>query len=89
MLRLSELSREALAQRLRSQIAEREPDADADRKESLFKSEYGLIETGTEPTVENFDFIVFRDDGTVLLRFDKYQVAPGVEGTVEVELAAG
>ncbi len=88
LLRLSELSREALAERLRNQIAEREPDADDDRKESLFDSEYGQIETGTEPTAGNFDFIVFRDDGTVLLRFDKYQVASGVEGTVEVELAA-
>ncbi len=86
--RLSELSREALAERLRNQIAEREPDADDDRKESLFESEYEQIETGTEPTAGNFDFIVFRDDGTVLLRFDKYQVASGVEGTVEVELAA-
>ncbi|MDE0634079.1 MAG: polysaccharide deacetylase family protein [Caldilineaceae bacterium] len=86
--RLSELSREALADRLRNQIAEREPDADDDRKESLFESEYGQIETGTEPVAENFDFIVFRDDGTVLLKFDKYQVASGVEGTVEVELAA-
>lgn len=88
LLRLSELSREALADRLRSRIAEREPDADADRKESLFESEYGLIESGTEPSAGNFDFIVFRDDGTVLLRFDKYQVASGVERTVEVELAA-
>ncbi|MDE0143972.1 MAG: polysaccharide deacetylase family protein [Caldilineaceae bacterium] len=85
--RLSELSREALAERLRSQIAEREPDADDDRRESLFESEYGQIETGTEPSAENFDFIVFRDGGTFLLRFDKYQVASGVEGTVEVELA--
>jgi len=86
--RLSELSREALAERLRNQIAEREPDADDDRKESLFESEYGHIETGTEPVAGNFDFIVFRGDGTVLLKFDKYQVASGVEGTVEVALAA-
>lgn len=88
LLRLSELSRETLAERLRSQIAEREPDADDDRKESLFESEYEQIESGTEPSAENFDFIVFRDDGTLLLRFDKYQVASGVEGTVDVELAA-
>ena len=84
--RLSDLTREALAERLRNQIAEREPDADDDRKEALFESETWMFETGTEPTAENFDFIVFRDDGTFLVRFDKYQVASGVEGVVELEL---
>jgi len=84
--RLSDLTREALAERLRNQIAEREPDADDERKESLFESAKWVFETGTEPTAENFDFIVFRDDGTFLVRFDKYQVASGVEGVVELEL---
>ena len=86
--RLSDLTREALAERLRHQIAEREPDADDDRKESLFENESWLIEGGTEPNAENFDFIVIRNDGTVLVRFDKYQVASGAEGPVEVELEA-
>ena len=85
--RLSELTREALAERLRNQIAEREPDADDDRKEALFESETWMFETGTEPTAENFDFIVYRDDGTFLVRFDKYQVASGVDGVVEVVLS--
>ena len=85
--RLSQLSREALAERLRTQIAEREPDADDDRKKALFESDSWPIEGGTEPTTENFDYIVFRDDGTFLIRFDKYQVAPGVDGPVEIKLA--
>ena len=85
--RLSELAREALAERLRKQIAEREPDSDDDRREALLESDSWLIEAGTEPTPENFDYIVFRDDGTFLVRFDKYQVAPGVDGPVEIELA--
>ncbi|GEM_PF-1099932 len=85
--RLSELSREALAERLRTQIAEREPDADDDRKKALFESDSWLFEGGTEPTNENFDYIVFRDDGTFLIRFDKYQVASGVDGPVEIMLA--
>ena len=85
--RLSQLSREALAERLRTQIAEREPDADDDRKKALFESDSWLIEGGTEPTTANFDYIVFRDDGTFLIRFDKYQVAPGVDGPVEIKLA--
>ena len=84
--RLSDLTREALAERLRRQIAEREPEADDDRKEALFESEKWMFETGTEPTAKNFDFIVFRGDGTLILRFDKYQVASGVEGVVEVVL---
>ncbi|MCY3898293.1 MAG: polysaccharide deacetylase family protein [Caldilineaceae bacterium] len=85
--RLSDLTREALAERLRNQIAEREPDADDDRKESLFESAKWTFETGTEPTAENFDFIVFGDNGTFLVRFDKYQVASGVDGVVELELS--
>ena len=87
LYRLSELSREALAERLRTQIAEREPDADDDRKKALFESYSWPIEGGTEPTTENFDYIVFQDDGTFLVRFDKYQVAPGVDGPVEIKLA--
>ena len=86
--RLSDLTREALAERLRNQIAAREPNADDDRKEALFESESWLIEGGTEPTADNFDFIVFRDDGSVLVRFDKYQVASGAEGPIEVEIEA-
>ena len=76
--RLSELTRETLAERARSWFAEQD-------QEALFESEYQLIETGTTPTAENFDFIVFRDGGSVLIKFDKYQVASGVFGVVEVE----
>ena len=87
--RLSDLTREALAKRLRRQIAEREPEADDDRNEALFESEQWMFETGTEPTAENFDSIVFRGDDTFLVRFDKYQVASGVDGVVEVVLPVG
>ena len=76
--RLSELTRETLAERARSWFAEQD-------QEALFESENQLIETGTTPTAENFDFIVFRDGGSVLIKFDKYQVASGVFGVVEVE----
>ena len=47
----------------------------------------GWVEEGTAPTAENFDNILFREDGTILIRFDKYQVAAGVEGVVEISLA--
>lgn len=67
--RLSELSRMALAKRVRD--------------ESLL-SDMDWVEEGTAPTEENFDNILFRDDGSVVIMFDKYQVAAGAEGVVEV-----
>ena len=70
--RLAELSRAALAERI--------------SKDEL-ASDLGWIEDGTAPTAQNFDNILFREDGTFLVRFDKYQVAAGVEGVVEISLA--
>ena len=69
--RLAELSRAALAERL--------------RREEL-ASDLDWVADGTAPTAENFDNILFREDGTFLVRFDKYQVAAGVEGVVEIAL---
>jgi len=69
--RLSDLTREVLAERI--------------SKEEL-ASDLQWVEDGTAPTAENFDNIFIRGDGTVLVMFDKYQVAAGVEGVVEVEL---
>jgi len=69
--RLAELSRAALAERI--------------RQEDL-ASDMDWVVDGTAPTTENFDNILFRQDGTVLVRFDKYQVAAGVEGVVEIAL---
>ena len=69
--RLSVLTREALAERI--------------RKEEL-PSDLDWVEGGTAPTAENFDNILFKEDGTVLVMFDKYQVAAGVAGVVEVVL---
>ncbi len=67
--RLSSLSREALSEQLRD--------------EALL-SDMDWIEDGTTPTAENFDNILVRDDGTVAIMFDKYQVAAGAEGIVEI-----
>jgi len=69
--RLSALTREALAERV--------------SKEEL-ASDLEWVESGTAPTAENFNNILFREDGTVLVMFDKYQVAAGVAGVVEVSL---
>ena len=83
--RLSALTRDVLGDRARSRMAEREFDSDADRQKAL-ESVLEWIEDGTAPTAENFDNILFRENGTVLVAFDKYQVSAGVYGVVEVEL---
>ena len=71
LARLSALTEEVLAKR----VGNEELASDLD-----------WVKEGTAPTAENFDNILFQDDGTVLVRFDKYQVAAGVEGVVEVAL---
>lgn len=71
LARLSELSRAALAVRIRNEE---------------LASDLEWVEDGTTPTAENFDNILFREDGTFIVWFDKYQVAAGVEGVVEVAL---
>ncbi len=68
---LSVLTREALAKRVSSEE---------------LASDLDWVEDGTAPTAANFDNILIRTDGTFLVRFDKYQVAAGVEGVVEVAL---
>ena len=83
--RLSALTRDVLGDRARSRMAEREFDSDADRQKAL-ESVLEWIEDGTAPTAENFDNILFRENGTVLVAFDKYQVSAGVYGVVEVVL---
>ena len=45
-----------------------------------------VFESGTAPEPNNFDTILFEDSGLVRVKFDKYQVASGVEGVVEVFL---
>ena len=55
-------------------------------KDEKLGSDPDWIEGGTEPTAENFDNILFQGDGTILITFDKYQVASGVDGIVAVEL---
>ncbi len=69
--RLSTLAREELAELVRNED---------------LASDLDWVEEGTAPTAENFDNIQLRDDGTVVVMFDKYQVAAGVEGVVEVVL---
>ncbi len=83
--RLSTLTGEVLEERARRQIADLEYESEAARKEALAWT-LEWIEEGTAPTAENFDNLLFRDDDTVLVAFDKYQVAAGVAGVVEVAL---
>jgi len=81
--RLSQLTREVLEREARAEAAEIAFDSQAARDEWL-AIRLRMIESGTEPLTENFDGILFYDDGTVRIQFDKYQVAAGVYGVVEV-----
>ncbi len=69
--RLSTLSREALGERISKEELASDPE---------------WVESGTAPAAENFDNILLLANGTILVKFDKYQVAAGVEGVVEVVL---
>jgi len=45
-----------------------------------------IFESGTAPEAGNFDTILFDEGGLVRVKFDKYQVASGVAGVVEMYL---
>ena len=59
-------------ERLASQLGESAPES--------------LLESGTAPQADNFDTILFDEGGLVRVKFDKYQVASGVAGVVEMYL---
>ncbi len=59
-------------ERLASQLGESAPES--------------LLESGTAPEADNFDTILFDEGGLVRVKFDKYQVASGVAGVVEMYL---
>ncbi|MDE0430150.1 MAG: polysaccharide deacetylase family protein [Caldilineaceae bacterium] len=84
--RLSDLTRSALEKRARAAIAEIDFDSDAARSKWLELSEK-WIRDATPPAPEAFDNILFGEDGTLRVRLDVYQVVPGLEGVVEVEVA--
>ncbi len=83
--RLSQLSRELLEREARAEAAGITFDSQAARDEWL-AMRLSMIESGTRPLAENFDGILFYDDGTVRIQFDKYQVSAGAYGVVEISL---
>ncbi len=85
--RLSDLARAELIDRVLDNVTQVEFGSEEARNESLRLS-FRWIQQGTAPTQFNFDDILFREDGYILVRFDEYQVAPGVGGPLEVEIAA-
>lgn len=50
------------------------------------KNNKGSIDAGTEPIPENFDGLTIDEKGTLTIYFDKYQVGPGSDGIVSVEI---
>jgi len=83
--RLAQLAREALEQDLRAELASFESESESAQQEWL-ASRLAMIQEGTEPRPENYDTLVFYDDSTLHVQFDKYQVAPGYRGVVTVVL---
>ena len=84
--RLSDLTRSALENRARAAIAEIDFDSDAARSKWLELSEK-WIQEATPPAPEAFDNVVFGEGGTMRVQLEVYQVVPGLEGVVEVEVA--
>ncbi|MGD8244870.1 MAG: polysaccharide deacetylase family protein, partial [Anaerolineae bacterium] len=85
--RLSTLSRAKLEERARSEMEGLDFSSELAREEWL-AAQLSMIEQGTMPEPENFDGLLFLEDGTVRLLFDKYQVGPGSAGVVAIEVLA-
>jgi peptidoglycan/xylan/chitin deacetylase (PgdA/CDA1 family) len=83
--RLSVLSRAELERLARIQMEELDFASDAAREE-WWAVQLSMIEGGTTPEPENFDGVLFLEDGTLRITFDKYQVGPGAAGVVTIEL---
>lgn len=83
--RLSQLSRASLMDRLDKKMAATTYDSDEVKKE---QREIGTsqIQEGTEPKEDNFKTLIFDGSSAFTIRFDKYQVAPGVDGVIAISL---
>lgn len=83
--RLAERVREMLESEARAELAEADIDSESER-EAFLASRLAMIQAGTEPLAENYDGLLFREDGTLEIQFDKYQVAPGYRGVVTIRV---
>ena len=83
--RLSALTRTELERLARERAALLEV-GDESARTAWLESQISMIQAGTEPMPENFDSVLFREDGTFEVLFDKYQVGPGADGVVTISL---
>ena len=83
LARLSDLTRAQLIQRYTNETGDMSFDSDAAKQEYLDNMQ-SMVEAGTTPEAKNFDGLVFQADNSVLIVFDKYQVAPGAWGNPEI-----
>ena len=67
-------------------ISQAEAELANDSNNSYYESAVEMIQSGTEPTEENFQNIGFNDQGDLLVFFDKYQVAAGSKGIITVTI---
>jgi len=87
LARLSTLTRNELERNALTRAEGLDFSSDVARQEWL-QSRQEAIRNGTEPIEDNFDSILFQDDGAVRVIFDRYQVGPGSDGVIEVTLSA-
>lgn len=81
---LSKIAREKLYKRTETLAKELDGTEQAIKEYKERSKE--TIDSGTEPTPENFNGMFISDDGTLTITFDKYQVGAGSEGLVSVEI---
>ncbi|GGW60682.1 peptidoglycan/xylan/chitin deacetylase (PgdA/CDA1 family) [Winogradskyella epiphytica] len=56
-------------------------------RSALWKSSKEMIEAGTKPSDKNYHAFIWDDTGNLTIYFDKYQVASGNYGNIEVRLS--
>lgn len=86
LTKLSELAREDLYRRAEEEADLAEFDSKEERELWIENLKKEMIDLGTLPKAENFKNIVINDEGILEIHFDKYQVAPGYWGRIEIEI---
>lgn len=82
--KLSEISRKILYKRVEEKV--KTLDGSKQALKELVESNKLAIDEGTKPVPENFDGLTIDDSGILTIYFDKYQVGPGSDGVVSVQI---
>lgn len=84
---LSKLSREKLLANFEKSLVDTDfSDSTPTAKEEFIDFSKKMITDGTEPLATNFSSLTLNEQGSLIIHFDKYQVAPGASGLVTLEI---